>query len=147
DDAVHDFRVSLRRFGEALWLFRRLFPKRERKQVREELRVVMKLAGRVRDCDIGVQAFQDASVSVAPALGLFLKSERATGEAALQAALAVGVRTEAVWRWKAALQLESLSEAPAAPEPVTGSEQSAEPGNVEPEDPQTTQVEEAEEEE
>ena len=59
-DAIHDFRVSLRRFGEAIRLFKMLLPKAGRRQVRRELRQAMRLAGRTRDVDIACEAFIDA---------------------------------------------------------------------------------------
>jgi CHAD domain-containing protein len=105
-DQVHDLRVSLRRFGENLWLFRRLFPKREWKQVRNELKVVMGLTGAVRDADIAVESFEKAGVDAGPACRNGLNNARATAEAALVAALAVGLRTDVAERWRLTLHLE-----------------------------------------
>ncbi len=110
--AIHDFRVALRRFGEGLWLFRRLFPKAERRQVREELRAVMRLSARVRDVDIVMGSFTLAGVTVSSEIQLFLQNERSIAEAAFEAALAVGLRTEAGKRWRQTLHL-SQDEAPA----------------------------------
>jgi len=104
---VHDLRVSLRRFGENLWLFRRLFPKRERKQVRSELKVVMQLTGAVRDADIAIESFDKAGVEMAQACRIALNNARASAEAALSAALAVGLRTDVAGRWRTTLQLEA----------------------------------------
>jgi CHAD domain len=103
--AIHDFRVALRRFGEGLWLFRRLFPKADRRQVREELRAVMRLSARVRDVDIVMGSFTLATVAVSPQIQLFLQNERSVAEAAFEAALAVGLRTEAGSRWRRTLHL------------------------------------------
>ena len=115
--SIHDFRVALRRFGEGLWLFRRLFPKAERRQVREELRAVMRLSARVRDVDIVMGSFTLAGVTVRPEILLFLQNERSIAEAAFEAALAVGLRTEAGKRWRQTLRLPQ--ETPPASEPVT----------------------------
>jgi CHAD domain len=114
--AIHDFRVSLRRFGEGLWLFRRLFPKTERRQVRKELRGVMRLSARVRDVDIVMGSFVLANVTVSPEIRLFLENERSIAEAAFNAALAVGLRTTVGRRWRATL---SLSRAAAPTDEVT----------------------------
>jgi hypothetical protein len=114
--SIHDFRVALRRFGEGLWLFRRLFPKADRRQVREELRAVMRLSARVRDVDIVIGSFTLAGVTVSPEILLFLQNERSIAEAAFEAALAVGLRTEAGKRWRQTLHL-SQETAPAS-EPV-----------------------------
>jgi hypothetical protein len=104
-DEVHDLRVSLRRFGENLWLFRRLFPKRERKQVRSELKTVMGLTGAVRDADVAIEGFEKAGVEAGLACRIALNNARATAEAALAAALAVGLRTNVAGRWSATLHL------------------------------------------
>jgi CHAD domain-containing protein len=104
-DEIHDLRVSLRRFGETLWLFRRLFPKRERKQVRAELKTALGFAGDTRDVDIAFESFEAAGVKLSPELRLHLESERAIGEAALVATLAVGRRTRVAERWRRALGL------------------------------------------
>ena len=65
--------MALRRFGEGLWLFRRLFPKADRRQVREELRAVMRLSARVRDVDIVMGSFTLATVAVSPQINYFFK--------------------------------------------------------------------------
>jgi CHAD domain-containing protein len=107
-DEIHDLRVSLRRFGETLWLFRRLFPKRERKQVRAELKTVLGFAGNARDVDIAFESFEEAGILLSPELRLNLESERAIAEAALVASLAVGRRTNVTERWRRALGLQPV---------------------------------------
>jgi CHAD domain-containing protein len=104
-EEVHDLRVSLRRFGENLWLFRRMFSKRERKQVRSEFKAVMGLTGAVRDADIAIESFDKAGIEAGLACRIALHNARATAEAALAAALAVGLRTDVAGRWRATLRL------------------------------------------
>jgi|HubBroStandDraft_4_1064222.scaffolds.fasta_scaffold71846_2 hypothetical protein len=104
-EEVHDLRVSLRRFGENLWLFRRMFPKRERRQVRDEFKAVMGLTGAVRDADIAIESFDKAGIEAGLACRIALHNARATAEAALAAALAVGLRTDVAGRWRATLRL------------------------------------------
>ncbi len=120
--AIHDLRVSLRRFGEGLWLFRRLFPKPARKQVREEFRTIMRLSARVRDVDIVIGSYALSGVAPSPEIGLFLENERSIAEAAFNAALAVGLKTAASQRWRETLQLVPQAtqspDPPAAPEEV-----------------------------
>ena len=120
--AIHDFRVTLRRFGEGLWLFRRLFPKTERRQVREEVRAVMRLSARVRDVDIVMGSFTLAGIAASEEIRLFLENERAIAEAAFEAALAVGLRTEAGRRWRRTLNLspEAPSASEVIPDPTGG---------------------------
>jgi CHAD domain-containing protein len=104
-DAVHDFRVALRRFGEALRLFQNLMAKRGCKQVRAERRQIMQLAGQTRDVDIARETFVYSDAVIPPELDRFLLNERATAEAALRAALAVGLATEFSRRWAQTLGL------------------------------------------
>ncbi len=123
--AIHDFRVALRRFGEGLWLFRRLFRKPDRRQVREELRAVMRLSARVRDVDIVMGSFTLAGVTVSPEIRLFLQNERSIAEAAFEAALAVGLRTQAGKRWRQTLHLKpvpasAVEAIPGSPGEATG---------------------------
>ncbi len=51
-DAVHDLRVSIRRFDEALLLFAELLEKKYAREARRRLKEIMALAGAVRNCDI-----------------------------------------------------------------------------------------------
>ena len=106
-DAVHDFRVSLRRFGETLRLFKDLMPKTGCKQVRSERRQIMQLAGRTRDVDIAREMFVYSDIAIPSDLDNFLATERAIAEAALRASLAVGLATSFQRRWESALELDS----------------------------------------
>jgi len=51
-DAVHDLRVTIRRFSQSLRVFAPFVPKRQAKQVRKRLRHIMDLAGEVRNRDV-----------------------------------------------------------------------------------------------
>jgi CHAD domain-containing protein len=109
-DAVHDLRVSLRRFGETLRLFKILMPKTGWKQVRAERRQVMNLAGQARDVDIARETFVYSDIAIPPDLDNFLANERAIAEAALRASLAVGLATAFYQRWERALELTNTTE-------------------------------------
>jgi CHAD domain-containing protein len=104
-DAVHDFRVSLRRFGEALRMFKELMPRPGYKQVTAERKQVMRFAGAVRDVDIARESFIYSDLTIPPDLDSFLANERALAEAALRAALAVGLESSFRKRWDEALRL------------------------------------------
>jgi CHAD domain-containing protein len=106
-DAIHDFRVSLRRFSEALRLFKGLFPKAARNQVRSELRQAMRLAGRTRNVDIARETFVLSDAVITPGTCLFLDNERATAEAAFRAVLSVGLVTRVSQRWEETLGLSA----------------------------------------
>src|SRR5689334_12693029 len=54
-EPVHDLRVAIRRFSQALTLFKPYLESRERKKIRRRLKDLMGYAGDVRDCDIAVK--------------------------------------------------------------------------------------------
>jgi CHAD domain-containing protein len=111
--AIHDLRVSIRRFGEPVRVFKKLFPKQARKQVAAEFQQVMKLAGHVRDIDVVRNCFLYADVPLSPGISLFLANERAVAEAGLRAAIGVGLATQFASRWEQALALQERPQAPA----------------------------------
>ena len=53
-DAVHQMRVSIRRFDQCLTVFEQYVPERESKKLRKHLRRVMRLSSKVRDLDIAI---------------------------------------------------------------------------------------------
>jgi CHAD domain-containing protein len=70
-EKVHDLRVAIRRFEQALAAFRQSLPGHEVKRIQRKLKGLMERAGSVRDCDVlqklllkcdaaGVAAFQEA---------------------------------------------------------------------------------------
>ncbi len=61
-DAVHDLRVSIRRLGACLTVFRQFFPKKASKRVRNRLKEAMILAGEVRDRDIAIDLAREAGL-------------------------------------------------------------------------------------
>ena len=124
-DSVHDLRVAIRRLREALRLFKSLFPKQQRKQVRTELSLNMSLAGRTRDIDIARDSFARADVQLSPELVLHLSNERAVAEAALRASLSAGLRSGFGARWRDTLRLNT--ESPWPPEEVPEANSSRSP--------------------
>jgi CHAD domain-containing protein len=109
--AIHDIRVSIRRFGEPLRVLKKIFPKQGRKPVLAELRQVMRLAGRTRDIDIVRECFLYADIPLSPEPSLFLLNERAVAEAGLRAAISVGLASGFAARWQQALVLTEESAA------------------------------------
>lgn len=55
ENAIHDLRVSIRRFSQCLREFRQFFPRRETKKILKQLGKVMDLAAEMRNRDIAVQ--------------------------------------------------------------------------------------------
>jgi CHAD domain-containing protein len=110
--AIHDLRVSIRRFGEGLRTFKTIAPKSGRKQIQRELRRNMRLAGRTRDVDILRESFMHAEIELPRSLALYLENERAAAEAGLCAALAVGNATHFHQRWRETLLLDQADVSP-----------------------------------
>ncbi|HWC99221.1 MAG TPA: CHAD domain-containing protein [Candidatus Sulfopaludibacter sp.] len=62
-DAIHDLRVSIRRLSRCIRVFAGFYPRNVWKEIREELRGLLHLAGTVRDCDIAMECLEKAGVS------------------------------------------------------------------------------------
>ena len=54
-EAVHDLRVAIRRFTQALDISKPFLPSRAVKKIRRRIKAIMTLAGAVRDCDIALK--------------------------------------------------------------------------------------------
>ena len=80
EKAVHDLRVAIRRFSEALKVFRPLLPETEAKRVRKKLRKIMDAAAEVRDRDIALQFCKKAGLSGKGKLRRRLERDRAKAE-------------------------------------------------------------------
>ena len=86
-EAVHQLRVSIRRFTQALISFAEYFPRREVKKIRREIKRLMELAGRVRDTDIGLKLLQDSDAKETAAIREKLRVRRKEHAGRLVAAL------------------------------------------------------------
>lgn len=75
-DAVHDLRVTIRRFKAALRVFRSEFDRRETKKVRRRLDAVLDAAGAVRDRDIALHLLEKAGIPADSALVRELERQR-----------------------------------------------------------------------
>lgn len=86
-DAIHDLRVSIRRFGQCLRIFGQFFPAGKRRRVRRRLRRVMDLAAEIRDRDIALELLAKAGVPERYTVARMLASERTRVETDLVAAV------------------------------------------------------------
>ncbi len=103
-DAVHDLRVTIRRFGQSLRVFAPYLPKHAVRQVRAQLHHIMELAGEVRNRDITMELLVEAKMT-APHQAT--KQDRDLAMRILVSELDRWcVEHEAV-RWRAALELPS----------------------------------------
>lgn len=75
-NAIHDLRVSIRRFTQALRALQPLFPKTEVKRMRRKLRTIMDVAAEIRNRDIALQLLNGAQIGEASPLFQRLAAER-----------------------------------------------------------------------
>lgn len=103
--AVHDLRVSIRRFLQSLRIFASLLPKKATKKIRRQLREVLKLAGRLRDYDIALQLLLKCGYPKGGEVSRRLLQEREQGEARLRQRLRRLERQNFSARWRSQLKL------------------------------------------
>lgn len=72
-EAVHDLRVTIRRFGQSLRVFSQYLPSRASKRIRKQLHHIMGLTGEVRNRDITRDLLDEARL---PAAAETLQAER-----------------------------------------------------------------------
>ena len=104
-DAIHDLRVSIRRFSQCLRAFAAFLPKGKPKKVRRYLKAVMDLAAEVRNQDIALALLARAGVLPGATVMQSLRRRRAQGQAALLAALKQWTRRDLSRKWRAQLEL------------------------------------------
>jgi CHAD domain-containing protein len=101
-EAIHDLRVTIRRFGRSLRAFSPFVPASVAKRVRKQLRHIMDLTGEVRNRDITLELLDKAEVAEPVTQ---VKSDRELAMRILVSELERWqVENEAV-RWRAALEL------------------------------------------
>ena len=82
-EAIHDLRVSIRRFTQGVRAFRTLFDPKPIKKLRRRLHKLMDLCGNVRTCDVALDVFKTAGVTD-PALLSRIRAARAEAESSLR---------------------------------------------------------------
>ena len=75
-EAIHDLRVSIRRFSRCLRIFAQFYPGNSWKKVRHQLDGLMDKAGSVRDLDIAMELLDDAGVGAGSPVVTRLREER-----------------------------------------------------------------------
>lgn len=104
-EAIHDLRVSIRRFSQCLRVFSAFFPRGKAKKVRRYLKSVMDLAAAVRNLDIAQELGARAGMAPSAALMQSLRRQRAQAQASLLAALKEWSRRNLSRRWRVRLEL------------------------------------------
>lgn len=103
--AIHDLRVSLRRFRATLDTFRKFFPAGERRRVRQAMRQVFAAAGEVRNRDITLELIRKIKGEGCALLAEKLQAERLALEQVLREKLQGWVREDFSTRWRCDLRL------------------------------------------
>lgn len=127
-DAVHDLRVAIRRFKQALTVFADWFPAKESKKIRRRLREPMDAAGRVRDRDIAAELVARCKAPDAAALAAAISTER--DQAARELVAEVGrLSLEDIGvRWRDLLGLKAPSPETDTPAPGNDHAAQSDPG-------------------
>jgi CHAD domain-containing protein len=105
EESVHDLRVAIRRLRECLRTFEDLFPAAARKNVRKELRKLMKSAERVRSTDIALELLKKAGMGESAAHMMELREQRALHCSALREELKAVAGRSDTRTWHEALGL------------------------------------------
>jgi CHAD domain-containing protein len=113
-DEVHDLRVSIRRFSQALRIFAPLAGRKSSEAMRAALKKTMDAAAVVRDLDVGLERLRKMGLPGEHALLAEMREERRRGELALRGRLLLLKATEPERAWPEQLRrLETTSRTPA----------------------------------
>ncbi len=104
-DAVHDLRVSIRRLGACLVVFRQFFPAKASKRARKRFKEAMTLAGEVRDRDIAIDLARQAGLPAEGELVKTLGGQRAAHSKELRRLLKRWSKASVAEKWRTRLKL------------------------------------------
>ena len=102
-EPIHDLRVAVRRFQQALGIFKNHFPAREVKKIKRRLKDLMDLSSDVRDCDIATKILARSGLSGAAPLKTKIAARRKEGLAQLVTALRRWGARNTSSKWRAVL--------------------------------------------
>lgn len=108
-DEVHDLRVAIRRFSQALRIFASLLSAKPARTMRKALHPVMQAAGGVRDLDVGVDRLLDEGLEENNALLEKMRAERHRGELALRGRLLLLKSKEPGRVWPTGLRIQTTN--------------------------------------
>ncbi len=101
--AVHDLRVAIRRFSQALRIFRPLLDPKAVQRIRRALKRVMDAAAAVRDLDVGIERLTGEGLPERHAVLEEMRAERRRGELALRGWLLIVQSEEPASAWRRCL--------------------------------------------
>jgi CHAD domain-containing protein len=99
--AIHDLRVAIRRFSQVLSACQACFPRRPVRKMRRRLKLIMALAGEVRDTDVALQLIAAAG---AGSLEAQLRARRKTAAGRLLGSLKHWTARKSVSKWRSAME-------------------------------------------
>jgi CHAD domain-containing protein len=103
-DAVHDLRVAIRRFTQALAVFKACFPGKEKRKIKRRLKKLMIVAGSVRNCDVASKLLAKSRSTEAAGLRGKVQSQRKESERTLTATLKRRMDRKSSLKWRSALE-------------------------------------------
>jgi CHAD domain-containing protein len=98
-EAIHKLRVAIRRFTQALRVFRDSIDPAHRRKIRRRLRKLMDPCGAARNCDVAPEVLEAAGVPADTALRHRLHRQRSRAERELVKLLADGPTRTDLRRW------------------------------------------------
>jgi CHAD domain-containing protein len=104
-EAIHDLRVSIRRFNQGARAFGQFFPPRAVKRIRRRLHEIMDLAAVVRDRDVAVELCAQAGLAESAPLCRVLAAQRTEAARELRTLLKRFEARDYSSRWRARLCL------------------------------------------
>jgi CHAD domain-containing protein len=103
-EAIHDLRVSIRRFGQALRVFKPCFRGKELRKVRRELKQVLDVAGELRNHDIALKLLGKSKRPERAALQAKIQIGRREARRSLVSLLKNWLDRKSSLKWRAALE-------------------------------------------
>lgn len=103
-DAVHDLRVAIRRFSQALGVFKSCFTGKDTRKIRRRMKKLMLVAGAVRNCDVALKLFSKSRGADAAGISSKIQAQRKEGERTLTAMLKRRMERKSSLKWRTALE-------------------------------------------
>ena len=100
EEAIHDLRVSIRRFSQSVREFRQFFPRRQTKKILKQLDKVMDLAAEMRNRDIAIELIRVEGDSTESVFAAELRQEREEAKRKLTLALVQWRRHDFSRKWR-----------------------------------------------
>jgi CHAD domain-containing protein len=103
-DAVHDVRVAIRRFNQAMAVSKPCFPGKDTRKIRRRLKKIMDAAGEVRNCDVALKFIAKSRLPDAVQLQSKLQSHRKESSRILVSELKRWTDRQMSRKWRTALE-------------------------------------------